>query len=174
MSIPTPNNTHVRIVGIDPGYDRCGIAIIEGKNIVFSTCIETDRTLSLSERIYTIGTTFAALIKEYQPHAAAIERLYFEKNQKSAMGVAEVRGVISYLCHHAAVPIYEYNPADVKIAITGYGRSDKKSIYHMLPQLIRHLPPHALDDEYDAIAIALTCQAHDGRALSSITFPHRK
>lgn len=150
----------MRVIGIDPGYDRCGVAVVEKKNgkieLTFSGCIETDRTLSVHERIYHIGKEISRIIAMYTPEVCAIEKLFFSKNQKTAMGVSETRGACMFVAHEHDLPIHEYLPAAVKIATTGSGNASKTQMIKMLPLLIEMNSHPAHDDEFDAIGIALT------------------
>lgn len=154
----------MRIIGIDPGYDRIGIAIVDKHTpkevLVFSTCIITSAKTPFAERLLILGKTLESIIIKYQPTEAAVEVLYFAKNSTTALAVAEARGVIQYIltCHN--LPISEYPPNTIKLAITGYGSADKKAITTMIPRLIRMDVVKKLDDELDAIAVALTHSAH--------------
>lgn len=154
----------MRIIGIDPGYDRIGIAVIDKllpkEVLVYSTCITTSPKDSFPKRLLTLGKSVELIIKEYQPTEAAIEILYFAKNTTTALSVAEARGVIQYLLTTYSIPITEYPPNTIKLAITGYGSADKKAITAMIPRLIQMDSNKKLDDELDAIAVALTHSAH--------------
>lgn len=154
----------MRVLAIDPGYDRVGAAVLEHaentEKLLYSTCIETSRTLSVPERIGVLGTEIETLLRTHQPDALAIETLFFNKNQKTAIGVAQARGVIIYLALQAGCTIYEFGPQEIKVAITGYGKSDKAAVINMVTRLVSNTPPKAHDDEYDAIAIGVTCLAH--------------
>lgn len=156
----------MRIIAIDPGYDRLGIAVIEKEKgskekLVFSTCIETDKKASYEERLREVGEAFEGALDVYEPQVLALESLYFSKNQTTAIKVAEVRGVALFLAQRAGLEIKEYNPQSVKVAVTGYGKSDKKQMIFMTEKLLPTGKKKALDDEYDAIAIGLTCIAHE-------------
>lgn len=150
----------MRILGIDPGYDRIGIAVIEDKSLLYSECFITSRDDNFHMRLKEIGQKINTVIKKFSPEVLAIESLFITKNQKTAMKVAEARGVISYEASLLNIPIYEYSPPQIKVAVTGHGGSDKSQITKMIPLLIKMKVKKALDDEYDAIAVALTCQAH--------------
>lgn len=154
----------MRILGIDPGYERMGVAIIEkagGKEtLVFSGCIRTDPKLSLPDRLVIVGTALQNIIAQHQPDQAAIEALYFAKNTTTALKVAEARGVIQYVITQANVPLIEYHPNAIKIAVTGYGNATKDAIATMVPRLIAMDGTKKIDDEMDAIAVALTHGAH--------------
>jgi crossover junction endodeoxyribonuclease RuvC len=155
----------MKILGIDPGYERCGVAIIEkpthGKEVViFSDCLRTSSKLPLEKRLHAIGRDLEQLILQFQPDCAAIEELYFAKNTTTAMQVAEARGVIRYILESNTIPCTEYHPNKIKIAITGHGGANKSDLSIMIPRLITLDLTKKLDDELDAIAVALTHAAH--------------
>lgn len=151
----------MRIISIDPGYERVGIAIIEKEDgqkesLVYSDCFKTSSKLPLTERLFLIGQEIDKIIKEYNTKALAIETLFFTNNQKTVMGVSEARGVIMYQAMLNKIPVFEYTPLQIKIAVTGYGKSDKKQVTDMVTRLIRIEKEIKHDDEYDAIAVGLT------------------
>ena len=159
----------MKIIGIDPGYDRLGIAVINatsrGKEILlFSTCIQTSSKDTIYKRFEIIGKKLSDIIDEYKPDIMAIETLFISKNQKTAMRVSEARGIIIYEGLKHGLDIREYGPMEIKMAITSDGKSDKERIIKMIPLLIQ-MPKRdkndvaLLDDEYDAIAVSLTCSA---------------
>jgi crossover junction endodeoxyribonuclease RuvC len=156
----------MKILSIDPGYERVGIAIIE-KNLgqkevlIYSDCFKTSIELPFHLRLNLIGQEIAKVIKEHSPEVLAIETLFFNNNQKTAMKVSEARGAIIYQSVSLGLDLFEYAPLQIKIAVTGYGRSDKKQIIHMIPHLIQINKDIKYDDEYDAIAIGLTYFAHN-------------
>ncbi len=156
----------MKVLAIDPGYDRVGIAIMEkmaGNEVLhYSECLETNKKQDLNDRILAIGLTIEKLIKEHKPDALAIETLFFNKNIKTAIGVAEARGAIIYLAKKNNCAVFEFGPQEIKIATTGYGKSDKKAVIDMVKRLVKNVPQNALDDEYDAIAVGITCLAHNG------------
>ncbi|MDO8430605.1 MAG: crossover junction endodeoxyribonuclease RuvC [Candidatus Taylorbacteria bacterium] len=159
----------MKILGIDPGYDRVGVAVIENNILLHSECFDTDAKDSFHIRLKSIGLRIKKIIEKYNPDVLAIESLFITKNQKTAMKVAEARGVISYEACLLDIPIYEYSPPQIKVAVTGHGGSDKAQIIKMIPLLVKMKSKKAQDDEYDAIAVALTCQAHIGSS-----YPHLK
>lgn len=154
----------MRVLGIDPGIERIGIAVIEKigakEEFIFSECLKTSAKLPHAERLLEIGNEIRTIIKKWKPEKLSIEKLYFEKNVTSAMGVAEVRGICLYLATEAGLSICEYTPMEIKVAVTGYGKSDKKGVMSMVPRLIKLPARKMIDDEVDAIAIALTAFAH--------------
>jgi len=161
---------NMKFLAFDPGYQRLGIAIIEkGQNskeeLVFSECFETSKESEFFDRIHQIGNRVEEIIKKYQPEVAGIEGLFFSKNAKTALKVSEIRGVLIYVCKKNTIPIFEFTPNQIKVAVTGYGQSDKKSVHVMTSRLI-HLPDRKMiDDEVDAIACALTLIAHKNTLL---------
>ena len=151
----------MKIISIDPGYERLGIAILEKKSkqkeiLVFSECFKTSAKLPHHERLSLIGNKVKEIIKKYKPKALATEKLFFSGNQKTAMLVSEARGVILYAGSSLGLKVFEYSPVDVKIAVTGYGRSEKKQVIDMVKKLIEVPKERSSDDEFDAIAIGLT------------------
>ena len=155
----------MRVLGIDPGVERVGIAVVDkigGKEAyVYSECFKTSAKLTHAERLALIGTEVARVIKEHNPLALSIEKLFFQNNITTAMFVAEARGVIMYECARQGLKVYEYTPMEIKVAVTGYGKSDKTAIMQMVPRLLKLPARKMIDDEVDAIACALTCFAHE-------------
>jgi crossover junction endodeoxyribonuclease RuvC len=151
----------MKILGIDPGYDRLGIAVMEkplrGKEILlYSSCLQTSPKNDIYTRFKKIGGKVKEVIEEFKPDALAIETLFITKNQKTAMRVSEARGIIIYEALNAGVPVFEYTPMQIKVAVTSDGNSDKERITKMIPLLIEMPKKITKDDEYDAIAVALT------------------
>lgn len=157
----------MKVLAIDPGYDRLGVAVMEYQNgkefLIYSTCVLTDKKSTLTDRLFFLGVAVKALIAEYSPDTVAIETLFFNKNIKTAIGVAEARGIIIYLAKEAGCITYEFGPQEIKVAVTGYGNSDKAAVFAMVERLVPGVPKNALDDEYDAIAVGITCLAQHGR-----------
>lgn len=152
-----------RVLAFDPGYERLGVAVIEkqkGKEVLLhSECVRTSAKLDFAQRLNILGGAAEALIKKWQPGAVALETLYFEKNAKTAMQVAEVRGMLTYIAAKNNLAVHHYTPSEVKVAITGYGKGDKRAIALMVPKLLALPPRKRLDDELDAIAVGITCLA---------------
>jgi len=154
----------MKILAIDPGFERIGIAIIEKTNLkkdllIYSDCFKTKKDLPFSVRLKNIGLELEKIIKEYKPEVLAIEKLYFTTNQKTVMGVSEARGVTVYVSAKNNLVIYEYTPPQIKVAVTGYGKASKENVMSMVPKLIDIKTKINSDDELDAIAIGLTCLA---------------
>ena len=153
-----------RVLAFDPGFERLGVAVLErqgGKEVLlYSACVRTSAALSFDRRLLNLGATVTNIIDEWQPSVVALESLYFENNAKTAMNVAAVRGMLIYLGASHDCSVFEYTPLQVKVAVTGYGKSDKSAVARMVSRLIRLPTRKRLDDELDAIAIGLTCLAH--------------
>ncbi len=158
-----PKPKQARCLAFDPGFERLGVAVVEkinGKEILlFSDCIRTSASLPFFERLKILGEAAESLFDTYKPRVVALEDVYFAKNEKTAMKVAEVRGMLAYLAASHGCTLYEYSPAAVKVAITGYGKSDKTAVSAMVPRLVVLTDKKRLDDELDAIAVGLTCLA---------------
>ncbi len=152
-----------RVLAFDPGYERLGVAVLEKQNgkevLLYSDCIQTSGKLSFPERLKRLGAATQVLIEEFKPTSVALEEVYFEKNAKTAMQVAEVRGMLTYIAASHDLAVHQYTPMEVKVAITGYGKSDKAGIAAMVPRLVALPAKKRLDDELDAIAVGLTCLA---------------
>jgi crossover junction endodeoxyribonuclease RuvC len=149
-----------RVLAIDPGYDRCGVAVLEkilGKEVVvWSDCILTPRDGEFHERLAIVGMEVKRAMETYSPTHLAIESLFFNTNQKTALMVAEVRGAILFLASMNNMKIFEYSPGQVKVATTGYGKATKDQVIDMVKRLVKLPTEPKYDDEYDAVAIGLT------------------
>lgn len=158
--------TSICIIGIDPGYGRCGFAIIErdergrgGETLLHSQCLSTPSSHPFTERLALVAATYRTLIATYRPTLCSMERVYFSTNQKTAMHVAEVRGALMLITQDLGISLCEFGPNEVKVAVAGDGSASKRQVMTMVSRLI-HLPaPIMYDDEYDAIALALTASA---------------
>ena len=138
----------MKVLAIDPGYGRCGVAVVE-KNpstalgasgremLLYSACIETPAKMDFPERLAVIANECARLIKTHAPDCVALEKLYFQTNQKTAMRVAEVRGALINTAQGAGIEVFEYTPGEVKSAAAGSGSADKKAVARMLHALMK-------------------------------------
>ncbi len=154
----------MRIIALDPGYERLGIAVLEKaprakEALVYSDCFQTSKDLPHNERLGLVAAELERVIAEFGPKALALETLFFSVNQKTAIKVAEVRGVILAAAAKHGLKVFEYGPGQIKVAVTGHGKSDKKQVIAMVPRLLRIDKEIRFDDEYDAIAVGLTCFA---------------
>lgn len=155
----------MKILSVDPGYDRVGIAVIERKTgekekLLYSDCFTTDKNRGLNERIFSVGQEIDRVIKQFSPNGLVLEKLYFSNNKITAMGVSEARGAIIYEAHRNSLPVAEYTPVEIKVAVASYGKATKEEVYKMVEKLIDLPTKKRLDDEVDAIAIGLTAFAH--------------
>lgn len=148
----------MKILGIDPGMAIVGYGMIdvEGDNIELLTSgsIQTDKKLSDSARLLEIYNDMCQIVDTYKPDCASVEKLFFFKNQKTVIPVAEARGVILTVLEKFGIPTYEYTPMEVKQVLTGYGRAEKKEVEQMVQLSLQTKLPK-LDDTVDAIAIAI-------------------
>lgn len=151
----------MKVLSVDPGFARCGVAVIEKspETLLYSACIETGPETPHTERLLRIAEACAALIQEYEPEALAMETLYFAQNTTTGLKVAEARGAILVEAARANVPVFEYSPSEVKVAVAGHGGARKEDIQRMIIMLLK-VSKTALDDEFDAIAVGLTHLAH--------------
>lgn len=149
------------IIGIDPGYGRVGIAVIEGEYDVWTPriydCIETDAGLSFVQRLSEIEQKISSIIDTFDPTIAAVETLFFNANTKTAIQVSQARGVILHILHKRGIIIREIGPLEVKQAITGYGRATKPQVQKLLSMRLRLETSKIQDDAADALAAAFAC-----------------
>lgn len=150
------------ILGIDPGYDRLGWAVgaIQGQQwqALHYGVIQTTKGHPLVDRYQQLAQELTTIIKTYSPQIAVIESLFFAKNQKTALKVSEARGVIIKTCLAVNLKIAEFTPLQIKQAVTGYGRADKKSVEKMVRLQLKLSDRKIVDDAIDALAIMLTYQ----------------
>lgn len=149
----------MKILGIDPGMAIVGYGMIgvESDNIelITSGSIQTDKKLDDSKRLLEIYNDLSQIVEKYQPDCASVEQLFFFKNQKTVIPVAEARGVILTVLEKYKIPTYSYTPMEVKQVLTGYGRADKKEVEQMVRITLGTQELPKLDDTVDAIAIAI-------------------
>jgi crossover junction endodeoxyribonuclease RuvC len=152
----------MKILGIDPGTATVGWGVIEitgGKATpVAHGHISTNKDLAPEKRLAEIARDLEAIIKQYQPEEAAVEELFFFKNQKTIISVAQARGVILLTLENLCVNIFGYTPLEVKQALTNYGRADKSQVQLMVKALLKLPAIPTPDDTADALALAL-CHA---------------
>lgn len=148
------------ILGIDPGFATTGFAFITETNkqieVLDYGVITTATGQEFSERLKSLHLHLTALIKKYQPGVVAVEKLFFSKNVKTALDVAQARGVILLTAIQADLPLFEFTPLQVKQAICGYGRAEKCQIQNMVKNILHLTKIPKPDDAADALAVALT------------------
>ncbi len=150
----------MKILGIDPGTSRIGYGLIkDGSELKLIDCGVIEIT-EPDKKILILGKKYAKLLKKFQPDLVAIEKLFFAKNKKTALGVAQSRGVLILKSLEAKIPIAEYGPMEVKLATTGYGLSDKKAVATMVKIFLKADSLKGYDDASDALAIAIAASFH--------------
>lgn len=153
----------MRIIGIDPGYAIVGFGVIEYEKSRFSTisygAVTTPAGIKFERRLEIIYADICQILDSYKPQSLAIEKLYFQNNQKTAIDVAEARGVVLLAAAQRHIEIFEYTPLQVKQSITGYGQAVKKQVQEMTKRVLGLPQIPKPDDTADALAIAV-CHAH--------------
>lgn len=156
----------MRILGIDPGYGITGYSIIDyiGNRfkLITSGAIKTEAKMSFPLRLSAIFDKLNEIIDEYKPEAMSVEELFFNNNIKTAINVAQARGVILVVGCQKKIPTFEYTPLQVKQAIVGYGRADKIQVQKMVKTILNVETLPKLDDITDSMAIAI-CHAHSAK-----------
>lgn len=156
------------ILGIDPGYAIVGWGVIDYSSNRFTTidygAVLTKAHTKFEDRLKIIYEQVTAIIKKYKPEAMAIEKLFFTNNQKTAIDVAQARGVIVLAAVENNVKIYEYTPLQVKQGVVGYGKAIKTQVMDMTKRILNLKEVPKPDDTADALAIAV-CHAHTGPSL---------
>jgi len=161
----------MRILGIDPGLGRLGWGVIEeqGSTIkpVAFDCIETLGNISEEKRLVIIYEKLHQVLKQYQPEVVAVEELFFSRNVTTAFMVGQARGVVLLIAAQNNLKVITHSPSQVKLAVAGYGKADKKQIGQMVKIILKLDKLPRLDDTTDALAIALT-QAFTGKLRSKL------
>jgi crossover junction endodeoxyribonuclease RuvC len=147
------------VIGIDPGTATTGWAVLEEKNGEIKSVayghISTSPKKSEEERLFEISADLEKIIEKYRPQEAAVEKLFFFKNQKTVMEVSQARGAIVLTIAQKNVNLSSYTPLQVKQAITGYGRAEKRQVQEMIKNILKLKSIPKPDDVADALAIAL-------------------
>lgn len=150
----------MRIIGIDPGFGRTGWGVIEAHTtkctVISYGCIETFKEQTVEERLLILYKRLSEILDEVKPDAFAIEELFFNKNVTTALTVGQARGVAFLAAVQRNIPISVYKPQEIKIAVTGYGKADKKQVGHMVKTMLHLKEIPKPDDTADALAIAIT------------------
>lgn len=155
----------MRIIGIDPGYAIVGCGIVEYDGRAFRTleygAITTPAGTPFPSRLRVIHDQLIQLLSVFHPDAMAVEKLYFNTNTTTAIDVAQARGVVLLAAEEKGIPVYEYTPLQVKQAVVGYGRAEKRQVIEMTKRILSLVKTPKPDDVADALAIAI-CHAHTG------------
>lgn len=155
----------LKILGIDPGYAIVGFGVVEYDNYKFSPvhfgAITTEAGTDFTLRLKTIYDDMNTVLDTFKPEAMAIEKLFFNTNQKTGIDVAQARGVTVLAAVNRGIPIFEYTPLQVKQSVVGYGRAEKKQVMEMTRRILGLAEVPKPDDTADALAIAI-CHGHSG------------
>jgi crossover junction endodeoxyribonuclease RuvC len=150
----------VFVLGVDPGLSRCGYCVLGGTpsrpRAVALGVLRTDPAVALPERLAEMGADFRALLDEFAPSAVAVERVLFQVNVRTAMGVGQVSGVLMAEAARRGLRVAEYSPNQVKDAVAGHGGADKEQVQRMVQILLELPAPPSPPDAADAAAVALT------------------
>ena len=156
----------IRILGIDPGYAIVGFGVLDYDGVNFSPieygAVLTEAGVPFPERLRAIHEDIEFIFNKFKPDCMAIERLYFTTNQKTAIDVAQARGITVLSAAIRNVPVSEYTPLQVKLSVTGYGTAEKKQVMEMTKSILGLAQIPKPDDAADALAIAV-CHGHTVR-----------
>ncbi|MBI2098245.1 MAG: crossover junction endodeoxyribonuclease RuvC [Candidatus Wildermuthbacteria bacterium] len=150
------------IIGIDPGSEKTGYGVIRKLprsklECLTYGCITTPRTQTRAERLLSLEKELSSLLSRIKPDVGAVESLFFFKNLKTVMPVSEGRGVALLSLARRKIPVYEFSPLQVKMAIAGYGRAEKRQVQYMVREILRLETIPKPDDAADGLAIAIAC-----------------
>lgn len=158
-----------RILGLDPGFARTGFAVLEKMGsdwrVLTYGCWETKKNQALAERLVFLSAELKKLIKKFQPERAVIEELFFFKNLKTAIGVAEARGALLLTVKEAGLQILELTPLQIKQSLCGYGRAEKSQIQKMVQLILKLKEKPQPDDAADALAAAMAGSVYLNQAI---------
>ena len=153
------------IIGIDPGYAITGYGIIEKcgnrLRVIDYGVVSTKATMPFPERLLAINSKIRYLLEFYKPDLMAVEELFLGQNKTTAIGTAQARGVVIVEAARANIPVYEFTPGQIKLAVTGYGKADKNQVSQMVKSLLGLTEIPKPDDACDGLAVAI-CMAHTG------------
>jgi crossover junction endodeoxyribonuclease RuvC len=157
------------VLGIDPGTAATGYGVVERQGAKLRAvdygCLETLPTQELPARLLEIHRAVTELILTHKPVHLGVERLFFNKNVQTAFAVGQARGVVLLAAAEHGLPVFEYGPHEVKLAVTGYGRADKRQVQRMVQAVLGMTVLPRPDDAADALAVAI-CVAHARQGLA--------
>lgn len=160
------------VLGIDPGTARLGYGLVERQGSALTMldygCLETVNDRPFEQRLLLIHEGLTDLIETHRPQAVGVERLFFNKNTRTAMAVGQARGVVLLTAAEHGLPVFEYGPHEVKLAVTGYGRAPKDQVQRMVQLVLSMTDVPRPDDAADALAVAV-CTAHAVTAARTVT-----
>ena len=158
----------MKILGIDPGYAILGWGVIEMRGNKFIPinygAVTTKAGMDMTSRLKVLYSSLINIIADEQPDVASIEELFFNTNTKTAIMVGQARGVAILACANSGLPVYEYTPLQIKQALVGYGRAEKKQVQQMVKTILKLDAVPKPDDTADALEIAI-CHAHSSGSL---------
>ncbi len=158
----------MRILGIDPGVATIGFGVVDAERgnqqLIRYGVITTPAGIPLSNRLYQISQDMSELLRQFDPDEMAVEELFFTKNITTGIAVAHGRGVILLEAERLGVPVYEYTPMQVKQAVAGYGKAEKRQVMAMTARLLKMKEIPRPDDAADALALAI-CHARAATSL---------
>ena len=168
ITIMNTGGADMVILGIDPGFATVGFGLVSSERgqaaLIRCGAITTPAGLPLSRRLFQIACDLETLIDRFHPDALAVEELFFHTNVTTGIGVAQARGVILMTAEKKGLPVFEYTPSQVKQAVAGYGRAEKRQIMEMTRKLLCMTALPRPDDAADALAVAL-CHARSATSL---------
>lgn len=155
----------MRVIGIDPGTAILGWGVVElglptGMKVIAYGCLRTPAGMAMPERLRSLYRGVSEIVRCHQPQQAAVEQLFFGQNVTTALTVGQARGVVLLAFAESHIPILELTPAEVKVAITGYGKADKRQVQEMVMRLLELPSLPSPDDIADALAIAMAGGEH--------------
>ena len=160
------------ILGIDPGYATVGFGLIKGnrsrQEVITYGAITTPAGEPFAARLKQVYDDICLLLEQFKPDAMAVEELFFNKNEKTAISVAHARGVLLLAGQAFGVPMFEYTPLQIKQAVTGYGRAEKQQMMQMVQLLLKLNQIPKPDDAADALAVALCHMRSANNLLSAV------
>ena len=161
----------MRVLGIDPGYNIVGFGVVEsnGNKVIDYGVITTPKEMPMSERLLVIYQAMKEIVENFKPEQVAFEELFFNHNQTTAVPVAQARGVAVLACKEYTENLYEYTPLQIKQALTGIGRAEKKQVQFMVKSILGLDSIPRPDDAADALAVAL-CHIQTNNILNDNKF----
>jgi crossover junction endodeoxyribonuclease RuvC len=152
----------MRVIGVDPGTVCCGYGIVDieskGKSPVYVTCgdVRMNNKKPLPERLKTLYDSLGKIIADYSPDHLCIEKIFYHKSIRSSLTLGSARGIIMLLAAENSIPVFEYNATELKMALTGFGRAEKRQVKDMVFRVISIDSPESIsDDSTDALALAI-------------------
>jgi crossover junction endodeoxyribonuclease RuvC len=150
----------MRVLGVDPGLTRCGIGVVDGGpgvplRLAATTVIRTPSGADIGSRLLTLDEQITGWLRDYQPDAVAVERVFSQHNVRTVMGTAQAGAVAIVCAARRGLPVTLHTPSEVKAAVTGSGRADKSQVTHMVTRLLKMPDPPRPADAADALALAI-------------------